>query len=85
MTRGIYQVQDIGCIVIGVKHLDRMAFNGDPAFPFKIHIIQYLVLHFPFQYGPGKLEEPVGKSAFAVVDMGDYAEITDIFHPVPVK
>jgi hypothetical protein len=63
-----------------VVDLDSMTFDGDPFFTFEIHIIQYLVHHFPFTDGIGSLQQSVGKGRFAVIDMGDDAEISDIFH-----
>lgn len=57
-----------------------MAFDGDAALPFNIHIIKYLVLKITFGNGIGYFEQPVGKSAFAVIYMSDDTKISDIFH-----
>ena len=43
-------------------------------------IVQDLGLHIPGRQGLGKLEQPVGKRALAVVDMGYDAEVPDMFH-----
>ncbi len=57
-----------------------MAFNGDTLFSLQVHIIQYLRLHFPFTDGFCKLQQPVGKCTFSVVNMGNYAKISDVLH-----
>jgi hypothetical protein len=63
-----------------IFHLDRMALNGDPPFPFQIHIVKNLILIFSFRNCIGLLKEPVGQGAFTMVDVRDDAEITDIIH-----
>jgi hypothetical protein len=57
-----------------------MAFNGNTTFAFNIHIIQYLILFFTFGNGMRVFKKTVGKGTFTVVDMGDNAEIADVFH-----
>lgn len=57
-----------------------MAFDRNTAFSFQVHIIQHLGLEVPLVYGLGKLQQPVGQRTFAVVNMGNDAEIADVFH-----
>jgi hypothetical protein len=63
-----------------ITDLYRVAFDGDPLLPFEVHIIQHLVHHISFADGIGGLKQSVGQCTFAVVDMRDDAEITDMFH-----
>ena len=53
-----------------------MRFNGNPPFPFKIHVIQHLVMD-NFRQGPGALEHPIRQGRLAVVDVCDDAKISD--------
>ena len=60
-----------------------------PLLALQIHTIQQLLLHIPLGNGTCQLHHAVGQGTLAVVDMGDDAEITDMFHtlafPVPAK
>ena len=56
MTRSIYQVQYIILPFPVIIDLNSMAFNGDPFFPFKVHIIKHLGLHVTFANGMGKFQ-----------------------------
>ena len=56
-----------------------MAFDGNATFLLQVHVVEDLVLHFALRNGVGGLEQTVGESAFAVVDMGDDAEVADVF------
>ena len=57
-----------------------MAFDRDAFLPLQIHIVQHLILHIALTQGARQLQKPVRQRAFPVVDMGDYAEIPDVFH-----
>jgi hypothetical protein len=57
-----------------------MALNGNTSFPFNIHVVQHLVLLFPFPDGVGSFEQSVCQGAFPMINMGDNAEITDVLH-----
>ena len=59
-----------------------MAFNGDAALAFQIHAVEHLVLHILTVDGVGVLQQPIGKCAFAVIDMSNDAKITYIFHSI---
>jgi hypothetical protein len=61
--------------------LDGVGFDGDPSFPFQIHIVQQLILLFPRAYRTGKIQQTIRKGAFAMVDMGYDAKISNVFHP----
>jgi hypothetical protein len=57
-----------------------VAFDGNAALSFEIHVIECLILHVAFADRIGVLQQSVGEGTLAVVDVGDDAEITDIFH-----
>ena len=63
-----------------IFHLDSMGLNGNALFLFQIHRVQYLCLHFPGIKGIGLLQQTVGQRAFAMVDVGDDAEVAGIIH-----
>jgi len=81
VTGRIDQVQDkLLSVGMAVVDLDGVALDRDTFFPFKIHIVQYLVHHFPVADSVRALQQPVSQGTFAVVNMRDYAEIPYIFH-----
>ena len=45
-----------------------------------VHRIEHLVLHLARLEAAAELDEPVGERRFAVIDMGDDREITNILH-----
>jgi hypothetical protein len=62
-----------------VVHLDGVALDGDTPFTLQIHIIKGLILHIPFRNSFGELQQTVGEGTFAVVNMGNNAEVPYIF------
>ena len=54
-----------------------MALNGDAPFAFQIHIIEHLCLHLLLAYGIGIFKQTVCKGAFAMINMGNDAKITN--------
>ncbi len=78
MARSIDQVQNIFLAIPGlILESDRLQLYGDPFFPFQVHFVEELIPHFPLAEGAGNLQEAVGQSRFAVIDMGYYTEIAD--------
>ena len=59
-------------------HRDRTSLDRDPAFAFKIHVVEDLVLHFAFGDRPGVLKQAVGERTFAVIDVGDDTKVADV-------
>jgi hypothetical protein len=53
-----------------------MGLDGDAPFPFQVHGIEELLLHFASGDGAGAVEEAVGKSRLPMINMGDDAEIS---------
>ena len=52
---------------------------GYTALAFKVHTVEYLVLHIALCYRVGKLQHTVSQGRLAVVDMGDYTKVADVF------
>jgi len=59
-----------------------LAFDGDAALALDVHIVKDLIAELPVIGEPGMLYKPVGKGRFAMVDMGDNAEIANLLHTV---
>lgn len=81
MSRGVNQVERI-CLRVArlVLHLDCVALDGDAFFALKLHVIEYLCLHFALVHGVGLLQQPVCQRALAVVDVGYDTEIAYVLH-----
>jgi hypothetical protein len=81
MAGGVNQVKgELFPIGMGVPDLDRVAFDRDTLFPFQVHIVQYLVHHVTIGNGIGSLQQAICQRTFAVVNMGDNTEVTDLLH-----
>ena len=80
VARSVDEVEDVFLTFIIVHHLYRVALDGDAFLPLQIHGIQHLILHLPLRKGVGALQQTVRQSTLAMVDMGYYAKIPDIFH-----
>src|SRR4029077_13375349 len=59
-------------------HTNRCHLYGDAALAFKIHAIEYLLLHAPRLDCTGQLEHANCKRGLPVVDMRDNAEIANV-------
>ena len=80
MAWRINQVKNILLSLVFVFHLDGVRFDRNPSLPFQIHIVQQLILLFSGSYCSGKVQQAIGKGAFAMVDVGDDAKIPNVFH-----
>ena len=81
VTGGVDQVELIGLAVVGgVGQVDGPGFDGDAAFALDVHVIQQLLFHLAGGDGAGLLQDAVGQGGFAVVDVGNDAEIADMIH-----
>ena len=79
MARGVDQVKNIFFSVLcAVNGADCLGFNGNSTLPLQVHVIEYLRLHFTAGQKAGHLDDAVCQSGFAVVNMGDDTEITDL-------
>ena len=81
MAGRVHQVQFIGLAVGRLPFQPhRLRLDGDPALLLDLHIVEHLPpRHFALGEAAGPLDQPVGKRRLAMVDMGDDAEIADIF------
>ena len=79
MARRINQVQLISLAILRlIIQPHGLRLNGDAAFALNIHIIQHLLRHFALAQTAGHLNQAVGQSRFAVVNMGNDGEITNM-------
>ena len=78
VARRVDQVQDVFLIADfpGQPHILRL--DGDAAFPLDVHPVQVLRAHVPVCDDAGELQHPVGQRGFAVVDVGDDAEVPNL-------
>jgi hypothetical protein len=59
-------------------HAHRLELNGDPLLTLEVHGVEELRLHGALFHRAGELEHAVGQGGFAVVDVGDDAEIAGV-------
>jgi hypothetical protein len=52
--------------------------DRDPALTLQIHRVEQLLLHFALGNCAGKLQQPIGQRALAVVDVRDNGEVPNI-------
>ena len=55
--------------------MHRVRLDGNAALALEVHVVEDLVLHLLGSEGFGVLEKAIGKGGFAVIDMGDNAEV----------
>ena len=80
VARGVDKVQGIDLTLILILHLDSVALDGDAALTLEIHVVEHLVNEFLLADGLGEFKKTIGQGRFAMVDMGDNAEIPDVLH-----
>ncbi len=74
------QVEDVVPPVFRVvQQRDGVGLDGDAALALQVHVVEDLVFHLAQRHGVRQLQDAVGQRALAVVDMGDDAEIADVF------
>jgi len=59
---------------------DGLAFNGDSPLPFNVHGVKDLIFEGPGIRHAGMLNKPVGQGRFSVINMGNDAEVSYMFH-----
>jgi len=78
MAGRIDEVQLVSlAICSGVQEADRRHFNGDSPLTFDVHRIEHLFLRSAAD-STAPLDQPIGKRAFAVIDVCNDAEVTDV-------
>ena len=81
MAGGVDEVEIIGLAISGlIWQADRLTLDGDAALAFDVHVVEQLVLELPVGNEIAVLDHAVGQGRFAMINMGDYAEISYIFH-----
>ena len=79
VTRGVDEVELVALTIVGhVLHAHGLALDGDAALALDVHRVEQLSLHVAMRHGVRLLENAVGHSRFAVVDMGDDGEVSDV-------
>ena len=66
-------------VFCAVKESRALGLNGDSALALDIHTVKVLGFHFSRRYGAGAFEQAIRQRRLTVVDMGDDAEIANIF------
>ena len=83
MAGRVHEVEDIKLAVVGpVFEPDRLSLDGDAALALDVHGIEHLLDHLALGDRPRLLDEPVGERRFAVVDVSDDREVSDILDSV---
>jgi hypothetical protein len=78
MAGRVHQVEDVGLAVPGaIVEPHRLRLDRDPPLALDVHIVEHLARHLPLGQPARRLDEPVGQSRLAMVDMGDDGEIAD--------
>ena len=79
MARSIDEVEMVELPIVGtVVDANRLALDGDAAFALNVHRVEHLLLHVALGNRFRHLEDAVGKRGFAVVDMGNDGEISNV-------
>ena len=78
VSRSVNQVQYVFLSLVSVFHLDSVTLNRNTTFTLQVHIVEHLSLgHL---YSLSVLQQSVSQSRFAVIDVGDDAEISYMIH-----
>ena len=72
--------QVVFAIGIAIVERDRVALDGDTAFALDVHRIQHLFMQIALCDAIAGLDQPVRQGRLAMIDMGDNAEIANVFH-----
>ena len=79
MARSVNEVQGVNLAVLGlVKQMDGPGLDGDAPLALQVHVVQQLVFHLPLRHGVAFLQQAVRQRGFAVVNVSDDGEITDV-------
>ena len=77
MAGGVDEVEDIVPAVVGMVFQPYGArLDGYSPLALNVHVVEKLLFHVAQRDGLGLFENSVRKGGFAVVDMGDDAEIS---------
>ena len=86
MSGCIDQIEVIGSAVFGcIRKANGLAFDGNAALPFDVHRVENLIFEIPLGYDMGGLDQTIGQGGFAMVNVGDDAEIPDRADDIHLK
>ena len=82
MARGVDHLQDRRLArelarLRGPRQAHVLRLDGDATLALDVHVVEVLVAHVARIHHVGQLENAVGEGRFAVVDVGDDAEVPD--------
>ena len=80
VSGSVDQIEGIMGAFEDIVHLYGMALDGDTSFALQVHVVEHLGFHVLGGNSISVLQQSVGQGAFAVVDVGNDAEVADILH-----
>lgn len=81
MAGGVDEVEVVALAVAGdISERRRLCLDGDAALALEIHRVEDLLPDFPVGQAATTQDQAIGQGGFAMVDMGDDREITDMLH-----
>jgi len=81
MARGVDQIQLVNLTIFGlVLKRCSLGLDGYPTFLFDVHRIEHLRSHLALSESATALYQAISQGGFAVVDMGNDGEISDVLH-----
>ena len=79
MTGSVDQVEFVlFAVERSVEHAHGLRFDGDALLTLQVHLVERLLHQFALRYGSGKFEQTISQGRFAVIDVGDNAEISNM-------
>ena len=80
VSGSVNQVQNIFFAFVHIFHLNGVTFNRDATFAFQIHVVKQLCFFFTGCHSLSGAQKSVGQSAFSVVNVGNNAKVSNVFH-----
>ena len=81
VARCVDQMQVVGLAIVGgVGDPHGLCLDRDPALALEVHRVEHLRHVIAWRDGPRQLEDAVGESRLAVVDVGDDREVSNAVH-----
>jgi hypothetical protein len=79
VARRVHEVERIRLAVLGpVGEAHRLGLDGDAALALDVHGVEHLGAHLAGLQPAAELDQAVGEGRFAVVDVGDDGEVSDV-------
>ena len=84
MTGCVAQIEVVNLTVFGfVLKRSCLRFDGNATLFFNVHGVQDLRFHFALLQSAATLNQSVGKRRFAMIDVRNDGEISDVIHQGP--